>query len=792
MATNPTTLTGQQPTQAPQDQLTDELKKRLWWLLNELQRNDEIPRREEVRDILKRRLFFRGQQYWFWNDDIGCYMPPDQAPLGLNENSPAPSFQHVTNIFQAYASSLCSVISQNNTAARFWPEKPSDPADIQTAKNGSKAIDLIHRQNDWQNRVDEATYYMCTDGFIGGFVRYVSDAERFGTNEQHIYGTQETTIGYPMVECPQCGYADMDSTENQPTCPDCGAPLQDVPPETAQIPQHLGTIQIPKGQEVISIVPALQLRRTMYSDNQPDFLYMDWVTDIDKAVAMSTYPEVADAINGSAGGDSDGGTANTYERIARRILYLGSGRYTGVALTDLGTFHRAWIRPKAFYRIEGHDDNEPTPCTRCQLQQLFPNGVHVVFFNDVFCEAKNESMDEKWESMHTMPGEGQLRETLVSSIVPIQEQLNDAINLLFEICMYNVPEGFADTELLDFEARGEQAAQAGNVTPVKLAPNQNIAQKLMFTPAAEPSMAMMKYIEMLFSSIPQFLTGAFPALFGGDTGANDTASGIAIQRNQALGRIGRAWRRLQVFLCNLDGKAVKCFAKNRTEDVEIPKLGQTGDYESDTLRLEDLKGNVTAYPEVDAQYPTLEADVRSLVLNLWNGMNPIFMSVAQVPENLETIFRYMGTQGIEVPGEDQRKKTYKDIQQLTQGQPVPTQQLNPQTGQPVLVPSVQPDPDVDNLQVAADTAKKWLISDTGLQMRDENPAAYQNVKLYAQACAQLQKQHELQQAIAGQALQGQGPAADLGGAEAMVPPPHQKPEAPASPASKGAASEGEQ
>jgi len=32
--------------------ISDELKLQLWWLLNELQRNDEIPRRYEVREIL--------------------------------------------------------------------------------------------------------------------------------------------------------------------------------------------------------------------------------------------------------------------------------------------------------------------------------------------------------------------------------------------------------------------------------------------------------------------------------------------------------------------------------------------------------------------------------------------------------------------------------------------------------------------------------------------------------------------------------------------------------------------
>jgi hypothetical protein len=419
-----------------------------------------------------------------------------------------------------------------------------------------------------------------------------------------------------------------------------------------------------------------------------------------------------------------------------------------------------------------------------------------VFFNDVFCEARNESMDERWETMHTMPGEGQLRETLVSALVPVAEQLNDAINLLFEICMYGVPEGFAAADLLDFEARSKQDATAGNVTPVTLDDNQDIRAKMSFTPAVEPSMAMMKYIDMLFGQIPQFLTGAFPALFGGDTGTNDTAQGISIQRNQALGRIGRAWRRLQIFWANTDGKAISCFSKNRTEDLELPKESQSGGFDSDTIQLTDMRGEVTAYPEVDAQYPTLQADIKGLYMNLMNSENPLFMAATQDPVNMETVFRGIGLSDLQVPGEEQRVKTFKDIEQMEnvppqQGQPVPAQPPSPMNpkGTPAgpgpMIPSVEPDPDVDNLKVAGDTAKTWLLSDAGQEAKVENPNWYTNVKLYSKACEQLQKMQMLTQAIAAQGLAGQGPAADLGGAEGV--PPEPDPNAPTdSPPSPGA------
>lgn len=791
---------GQSAPQIDPTNLPRELWYPVWQLLMELERIDDIPRREEVKAILQRRLYMRGQQYWWYNNEAQAWYPPNMLPVGMNsEDIETPKMRNVTNIFQATGLSLSSVITQNNTQSQFYPEKASDPDDVATAKNASKWADKFHRQNNWSHRMDECGYFMCTDGFFGGFVRYVSDGEKFGHDEKDILAPIEVPIGNPSVSCMACGYgAEGTTDETGPTCPDCGEPLQDNPAPTATVHQPVGVAQIPRGQEVLSIVPALQLRRTAYADEQQDFLYMDWVTDIDKAVAMATYGDMPDAdnpqhtkedsLNGSTGGN-ESGTAAGYERIARRLLYLGTGRHSGVTLEGLGTFQRAWIRPKAFFRI-------PKGPIRDQLLQLFPKGIKIVFYNGVYCESANEGMDDRWETMQTMPGEGALRETLISSILPIQDQLNDCTNLLFEICMNGVPEGFAAADLIDFEARNEQTASAGNVTPVTLAPNQTIGSRLMFTQATEPSQGMVHYIEMLMNEIPQFLSGNYPALFGGNTGGNDTAAGITIQRNQAMGRIGRVWRNFQVFLANLDAKSIKCFQENRTEDVELANQSETGDFDSDFIRLQDMQGDVTAFPEVDAQYPVLEADVRGLLTSMWNAPNPLFLAVAQQPENMEYLFRMMGATDLEVPGEQQRKKTYRDIVQLVQEQPQEGQPgQDPQTGEPTppqSVPSVQPDPNVDDLKVAGETAKGWLISDKGMEVKQANPAGYQNVLLFAKACQMLQKQAEMQQAIAAQGLSGQGPGADLAGAESMNPPPHQQPKAPTGqPPSTGAGAQGE-
>lgn len=797
MATNPAIQPEQQaPQQTPQDlygqnfeNLPEVLQIAIWDIVCKQELEDSLPRLQEIRAITQRRLFFKGKQYYWWSETRNVWMSSDSPNAWLDEqqNMQQPAFQHVTNIYQASGLSIMTVLSQNSVAAAFAPKSAAKPIDVSTAKAGTKIVQMIHRNNDMQNKADDATYFMWNDGFLGGYVRFVSDGERFGWDEQPEMEVQSVEIAPAGINCsgPDCGSAISGATTDDfPICADCGSPMVQGPPVTADVPMPTGqTIQTPRGQEVISVIGALNLKRTMYAQEQCEFMYLTWITDLHKAQAKALYPQVADKIESSGG--FGGNPSEAYEKLARAILYMGP--YTmGTNWVELGTFRRVWLRPNSFERCK--DDN-----IKAQLLTLFPKGCKAVFYNSVYCESACECMDEKWETMQSMPGEGQYRETLGSAVVPIQEQLNDCRNMIFEQGMFGTPEAFADKDTVDFEARSQQGAMPGNMSPVKVPANGDIREKIFFSQAVEPSEAMQHLQEDLMGPTLQFISGAFPALFGGDAGGNDTASGIAIQRNQALGRIGRAWRRLQVFWSNLDGKSVRCFAKNRTGQVEIPVPGPTGDYESDYVDIEDVQGEVTAFPEVDQAYPVLQSEISGLLMQLSQSPNPAIQAVITSADNIDYFFTRAGLSDIEIPGEQQRKKTYLVIDQLIKQKPNVVPPAPPPAGQkpmpgaappqPQVLPSIEPDPDVDNLEICKATAQKWLISDEGLKAMVENPNGYENVRAYLKACDQLNKAQQFKQAIATQGLQGAGPAADLGGTQDIQPPQPDTPQG--SPAPSG-------
>jgi len=170
--------------------------------------------------------------------------------------------------------------------------------------------------------------------------------------------------------------------------------------------------------------------------------------------------------------------------------------------------------------------------------------------------------------------------------------------------------------------------------------------------------------------IAQFLTGAFPALFGGAMENTSTAAGYSMARDQAMGRIGLVWRRMKFFHADVMLLAVDCFRRNRPNDVEVTLLGAGAAFESKWIRLADLKGNLFSYPETDEQYPTLWSQQRAVLLQLMSSPDPQIQSVLGHPENFALIKRLIGLEEFVIPDEESRTKQYREIAQLVAESPI--------------------------------------------------------------------------------------------------------------------------
>jgi len=149
-----------------------------------------------------------------------------------------------------------------------------------------------------------------------------------------------------------------------------------------------------------------------------------------------------------------------------------------------------------------------------------------------------------------------------------------------------------------------------------------------------------------------------------------TASGYALARDQAMGRLGLVWRRTKQFYADVLLLAVDSFRKNRPEDAEIPLLGPDGVLDARSIRTADLKGNIAVHPEADETFPRLKSQQRGVLQQLFTINDPVLQRALTEPANLGYIKNVLGLAEMVIPGEDSRNKQLREIRQLLASAPI--------------------------------------------------------------------------------------------------------------------------
>ena len=810
------------------EQVAPRLVNALRELVVQFRQEGVVARRHEIRRIRQARLFWQGLQYAWWNpQDMNWHLPWEAKIYDDSALEEMPRYQFVTNLYQAFGLSFISVINQDVPATRFYPQSTLNEADIETAKGASQVADLIEQNNRVQQLLTGVGFYLWTDGKIGGYVRYVADGQRFGWRDELLLEERWVRLGSDAYVCPKCGAeievdGDGGAEEKSPgsategvaapwstsgpqndtarwapgltasfltgtICGQCGAALgaNDFrPAPLVPVPQSVGTRRMANGQEVISIVGGLELNTPVWANEQYEFPYLQWQMEVHRAKLKAAFPHAADKIQ--MGGPQ--GADDIYARATRIAVSQGMPTiHPGDALFNLITFSRTWIRPWAFYSIED-------AAVRDQLLRLFPDGCYVAFAGETYCESRNESMDDCWRVMHALPGDGQNRPSVGDSLVELQERYNTLSNIQAETYDYGIPPIYADPQVLDFDGLANQTAEPAAHYPARARPGMSLADGFFQPAPAQVPPDMLRHQQDLIGPIAQFLTGLFPAVFGGEMENVKTASGYAMARDQALGRLGLVWRRLKTFYCDLMLLGVDCFRKNRPGDVETPFLGAGGQFEARFIRLANLKGNIQAHPESDETFPRMKSQQRAVLQQLMTNPDPAIQAALREPANLGFIKSVVGLSELVVPGDDARNKQLREIQELLMSGPValtlqtlfsagsaasprglsaldnpnnsrpggatspPGAEDTPGVPAPSVFRSTMPvDELLDDHSTEFEECRRWASSDAGQIARAQNPAGFANVRAHAaeHAAALARQQAQTQDALLAARLKSQ-------------------------------------
>jgi hypothetical protein len=543
------------------------------------------------------------------------------------------------------------------------------------------------------------------------------------------------------------------------------------------VPRIAGTRRVPNGQEVISIAGGLELNTPVWANEMHEYPYLQWQAEVHRAKLKAAYPHAADKIESSP----SQGSEDVYARVSRLSVEQGlPSIHPGDALMNLITFDRTWLRPWAFYAIEDE-------ALRKELLALFPDGCYVAFAGEAYCEARSENMDDHWRVLHALPGDGQNRPSVGDSLVQVQERYNVLSNMQAETYEYGIPPIYADPQVLDFDALANQIAEPAAHFPARARPGQPLAAGFFQPAPAQVPPDMLRHQQDLIGPVSQFLTGLFPAVFGGNMEDVKTASGYALARDQAMGRLGLVWRRTKQFYADVILLGVDCFRKNRPEDAESPLLGLDGVFDSRVIRIADLKGNICVHPEADETFPRLKSQQRGVLQQLFGINDPMIQRALTEPANMGYIKNVLGLTELVIPGEDSRNKQLREIQQLLASAPIviaiphqavaqafrpegvpssdvtaaperkdltpegvsyshtsparpvpdgvtshPSSSLGASQSQPLVLPSVPVDPLLDDHAVEFEECKRWANSEAGQAAHMTNPAGFANVRAHAE------------------------------------------------------------
>lgn len=723
-------------------QISDQLIAELKSVVEEFERDEHTVRERQIRLWKKLEFYWSGITKLWWDD-----VAHDWRILDDNDGSSDQAYYDKTmNVFRALLESIIAALSSTVPAVKCMPDDADNPSDILTARGGTKIAELIYKHNNAPLLWCKALYVYCTQGMIASYNQTVSD-DKYGTVKVPEYEDKEMEIENKV--CPECGmelsdvdmemriYRDLSDNElledefdpgsQTVECPACGMAVEPkMEKSKLTVTRIVGVTNEAKSRQIIEVVGGLFVAVPNWARKQCDVPYLSYTYETHYTNVFKKYPHLRkDAPNlisemGSAGANEQ------YERWGRL-----SPQYLGEPTRSTPSCRNWWLRPSAFEAIKDEG-------LRNEAYDNFPDGIKVVWVNDYFAEAKNESLDDHWTLTYNPLSEYIHFDPLGLLVTSTQEITEELISLTLQTIEHGIPQTFADPSVLNFKQYRETEVIPGGIYPAKNKTGKGLGDGFYQVSTATLSAEVKPFADQI-QSYGQFVSGALPSLFGGEqSGSSRTAAQYSMSRNQALQRLQTPWKMINYWWAETFGKVIPAYIKTMQDDERIVKE-EHNSYINILIRKSELDGKL-GNVEVESadNLPATWGQIKDTVMQLIELNNPAILEYLGSPENSGIMKDVIGLSQFHVPGESDRIKQYEEIQLLLNSEPIPS--IDPATGQEIELPSVQPELEVDNHQIEATICRSWLVDEAGRQAKVNNPQGYKNVLLHMKAHIQAMQQ----------------------------------------------------
>ena len=644
---------------------TDEEKRALKELGENCDNRDMAARREEVILVWKKRLYGRGFQHLLPARNGGWVLPA--LGTGYNPQDQNSRSMFIVNIYDSYQEIITSALTREVPSTRFEPDDRDNDVDITMAEGAESLKERIDRDNDLKGKMEDMGRFLWTDGRCMFFSTYQRSAEQFGFEDEQPDVVPEDEAAISAEEQGEHGETGDVSGEAEGEQVNAGgeeagaADTGGAGEEEAE--RSAGNGKTSAGHEVILTEGALEWKVPIKANSLAECPYVRRAIELDIDIAKAKYPDIADKIRPAQGGAA----GDSLDRIARVNVRLGvmdNFNTTDSQVQD--TTETKYLFRRA--ALTGIKD----AAVRKSLMDKFPKGAYVTFCGQEFAEAYNHSIEDHCTGLFAKSGDGSHRPGLGDWLVPVQEVLNNWMELVDDYFKRGVPMTYMDNEMFNVEALKAQTNVPGEVRPFDREPGVTMDQVIWREPVLEFPEQLTEFIELFKGELPQELCGAYPALFGGgDSSPTDTAGGMMIQRDQALGRVGLPWRRIKEAIANVKLQVVKLLAKNYEGAIRL-----TGS-EAVTVEMNTLTGSIRAFPETDENFPVSYTQKQNQIAKLFTdaATNPQLAELLFNPSNLDELVGALGIKGFYLPQVASMAKQLGECTLLLKSQPVPNPKL---------------------------------------------------------------------------------------------------------------------
>jgi hypothetical protein len=400
---------------------------------------------------------------------------------------------------------------------------------------------------------------------------------------------------------------------------------------------------------------------------------------------------------------------------------------------------------------------------RSALKELFPEGIHAKYIGKTYSESWSAAIDDEIDIGFPDARDGMTGGALMEPMKVIQDVYNDYKNAERENYEKGWPATYFKGDATDYNSIADTRSAPGRFHLLKAsAPEVQIEGQIVYRePDFSVPESFVQAQEELRGALSQDVTGALPALQG-QSKADQTASGQAMDRSQAMGMLGPPWANMQRMFAGIYTKACLWASKNPDHGKEIAVLQTDGT--KATLQLSKIKkGTFKAKADVDSSFPESTSAKRANMTQLLTliATTPLGMAMFQSPDNWEEIIELNGNPEITLIPAIAYKKQMRELELLLEQPPqdnsMAVDQYNQQhavqalqgIGQglpeppyqppPPMSPSIMPEPDDFHQWESAKCAEYlsgedcWtrLHVSTGDPQKDAMMAAgVQNVRLH--------------------------------------------------------------